>query len=160
MAIYMKLANHQQGNSSAQYYQGWSTLSSLHFALHQPYQRASGRKLNRLGTIPQFSAATISKTVDGISNQLFELACSGKALPEVTIEISTLDASNKPYCKYILYDVVVSHLDHNATSYGLPQELIELNFTKIETHYIGRDQRNQPTAPNITGYDLMQAKAL
>lgn len=159
MAIFM-LADDISGNVTAQGYENWIQINSLHFKVESKTSMPVGKVMDRMRGAPVFSELMLSKRMDDSTNRLFQHACTKKAIEKVEIHICSTDSSLTPNAKYILRNVLVTGFDHAVNGAHVPSEIVSLHFTKIETTYIGRDSSNQTKAPQISGYDLETAEAM
>lgn len=87
----------------------------------------------------KFSELTIEKLIDKASPKLFEAACKGTHIPEVTIDY--LKASGNSPVKYLeikLKEVIISGVSHNADpkgEYPVPVEQVSMTYGAIEQTY-------------------------
>ncbi len=159
MPIYIK-ADGLSGSVSAKSYENWIEVYSLHFDISSQTTMPVGQVNDRARGAPKFSELTISKKMDESSNGFFQHVVSEKVIPKVEIHVISSYSQLKPTVKYILQNVLVSHNENVAFGDDIPAEEIKLHFTKIETTYIGRDEKNRPKSPKIVGYNLETAEPM
>lgn len=111
------------GESTAQDHNGWLMATGLQA------QAPQGRSTP--GSIQ------IVRNVDKASPKLMQISSTGKHIPEVVIEAMRTDSTSKqPYLIIKMTDVVISSYDQIPASGGsLPQERIQLNYSKVEWIY-------------------------
>jgi type VI secretion system secreted protein Hcp len=121
-------------------YKDWVAVTKVHFDVTQPpsvtQQTAGGRSAEAV----QFSEITIEKLTDKASAKLFEAACKGTHLKEVTIDY-TRAGGDKPvkYLEIKLKEVMISGMTHVAdpkAEHQFPTEQIRMTFGAIEKTYV------------------------
>jgi type VI secretion system secreted protein Hcp len=111
----------------------------VEFKVRQPpsitQQTAGGRSAEAV----EFSEFVIQKLTDKASPKLFEAACKGTHIPEVTIDYTRAggDAPVK-YLEIKLKEVLISGMEHVGDPKGVhqfPMEEIKMTFGAIEKTY-------------------------
>ena len=77
---------------------------------------------------------TITKLVDAATPKLFEAACRGTHLPEVTIDLVHQGSPPFRYMEIKLKGVLISGVPHNANTRGdtkVPMETLHLTYAGI-----------------------------
>lgn len=156
MSIYMRVQG-IEGNVTAKGHEKWIELNSLDFAASRNIQTRTGKTSDREATLPTVGEVVVSLDMNKASPNLFSEACVGKA-KTVKIDVCQTGTENaKPYLEYTLNNVLFSSYEvriNNNDSHGAPEEVLTLNFDKIEMKYIPFDEKNNPQSPIPTGYDL------
>lgn len=157
--IFMKVDN-ITGNITAGGYDGCILLDNIKFNINRSVRTRVGYTAERDTAAPQFSDLLISKQLDKSSCNLFQLTCAATVIPQVEIHVCTTDETLQPYVKYLLTNVMIS--DYNQMTYAgsLPLEQAKLNFTQIQTTYLGQANANNTVIPTTVGYDITTAKLL
>ena len=117
----------------------WVAATKVTFIVSQPASFTRQSAGGGTAEAVEFSALTIEKAVDKASPKLFEAACKGTHIPEVTIDYQK--ASGDSPIKYLeikLKEVVISGITHNADpkgDYQFPLEQVSMTFGAIEKTY-------------------------
>jgi type VI secretion system secreted protein Hcp len=137
---------------------GWIEVLSFSWGMTQSGS-AGGGGGGGAGKV-SFHDFHFAKKVDKSSPQLMLACASGKHLPSVIFEISTLDAEGQKvqYMKYEFTDALITSYQISGNSGGgdLPMEEISMNFAKVSFEYLGED----PTPRNIFAWDIKNNKGL
>lgn len=152
MALYLYIKT-VQGGVTEKGREGWITLNSVRFGVRRSTSAIIGRSNDREAAVPLFHIVEISKQFDKATNSLFHAVCLGQVFPTAEIH---LYHQNDPIEKIKLYDVMIVSHQSVMMSQGLPMEVFNLHFTKIERTYIARDEKNLLQSPNSVGYDLQK----
>jgi type VI secretion system secreted protein Hcp len=145
------------GDSTEKGYEGWITLSSVHFGSSRSVDVAVGSAKSREAKSPTISAVTVTKALDASSAGLFRASVS---LSEgVNVRIAFTKTGGETYLKYDLSNVLIASY-HIATDGDRPIETVNVSCAKFEMTVTTTDANNNPIAPMTTGYDLAQNAAL
>lgn len=110
------------GESTDASHRGWIEVSSFNGAqLLQGTADAAAR-----ARLQQTHSFTLAKSHDKATPKLYEAACKGTHIPEVTIEVWKAGGS-QGYLKYKLTDVLISSVQASQST-----ESLTINFAKIE----------------------------
>ncbi|MBI5447326.1 MAG: type VI secretion system tube protein Hcp [Gammaproteobacteria bacterium] len=137
MTIYLHVPN-QKGNVTAKGYEGWIEATGLTFSAEREALASPDNTSNRIFSHIQAHEIHLFKDADRTSPFFFSEACTGKAIPEVTIDVVT--ATNMPLIQYKLENVLVSEYDFFAISDDQPIEALAFNFTHLEIRYFSNEQ--------------------
>lgn len=151
MPLYLKVPS-IEGNVSTSNYKGWIELNSLDLNMKHSIQSRMGQADSRVAGMPRFSEAEISKNADNASNNLFQNACTATVMPEV--EIHSCDSQTQTTTKYVFSGVIVSSASHSVPKNDKGQELLTLNYRKVQITYIGKDASGNQKSPHTVGYNL------
>lgn len=128
-----------KGECTEKDHKDWVAATKVEFKVRQPpsitQQTAGGRSAEAV----EFSEFVIQKLTDKASPKLFEAACKGTHIPEVTIDYTRAggDAPVK-YLEIKLKEVLISGLEHVGDPKGahqFPVEEIKMTFGAIEKTY-------------------------
>jgi len=153
-------ADNISGNLTASGYDGWIQLDSMKFTINRTVRTRIGYTNERDTAVPQFSDILISKQLDNASCNLFQLTCEATVIPQVEIHVCTTDETLQPYVKYLLTNVMISDYQQVSHAGLLPLEQVQLNFTQIQTTYVGQANNNNSVTPTTVGYDITSARML
>ena len=146
-----------EGSATAQGYQGWSNLHSMHVNISRHVDTQPGKTNDRVKGHPVFSGLTVIKPTDESTNRLLQYICSGEVISQVEIHACTTNAGFEPYEKYLLENVFIAGFDKALVQHGEPAEQLHLDFTSIRHTYLPRDTTHMQSAPSTGGYDLTKA---
>lgn len=128
-----------KGECTEKDHKDWVAATKVEFHVTQPpsttQQTAGGRSAEAV----EFSEFIIQKLVDKASPKLFEAACKGTHIPEVTVDYSRAggDAPVK-YLEIKLKEVLISGISHIGDPKGtnqFPSEEVRMTFGAIEKTY-------------------------
>jgi type VI secretion system Hcp family effector len=148
------------GSATAQGYQGWSNLHSMHINISRHVNTQPGKTNDRLKGHPIFSGLTVVKPSDESTNRLLQLICSGKIISQVEIHACTTNAGFEPYEKFLLENVFIADFAKSVMEHGVPAEELKLDFSSIHYTYLPRDASHAQISSSTSGYDLTKAKVL
>jgi len=157
MAIYVKVDG-IDGTATHEKHKKWLYVDSVQWGVGRGISVQTGRAFNRESSEPSVSEVTITKTTDGSSPKLFQLATGMDPVgKKVVIDLVTSGSPGETFLTYTLTNSLVS--SYSASSGGeAPSESISFNFTKIEVKYIPQDEKMEGAAPIIASYDLATTK--
>lgn len=132
--ILLKFEKEIKGDSKVEGHDGWITVDSFQLGVGRAITTSGGGK-DRDTSNPSFSEATLTKSTDIASSDLFFQSICGKSLGTATIEfIQTGGDKLQKFLVYELTDAIVS--SYSVSSGGeRPNESVSLNFTKISMKY-------------------------
>ncbi len=148
------------GSVTAQGYEGWSLLHSLHMNISRPVNTQPGKANDRMKSLPVFSGFTVVKPGDESTNSILQAICSGKIIAKVEVHACTTGANLEPYEKFELENVFISSMDKTVAQQGEPVEQLKLDFTSIRHIYLPRDTTHTQTSATSVGYDLTKGTVL
>jgi len=159
MAVFLKI-NGVQGDVTAQGHEGAIAISSFQHQYEQKVSMPVGRPHDRVRSQPEFSQVILTKNMDRSTNALLNYAYSGKVIPQVECHVAMTGDKLSSVAKYVFKNAIISRYDTVVGSHGTPVETIALHFTKMETTYLGRNEQNQISTPQVTGYNLETAEVM
>ena len=135
--ILLKFETVIKGDSTVEKHEDWINIDSFQLGVGRSISASGGGK-SRDTSNPSFSEATLAKSTDLASSDLFFQAICGKSLGKAEIhfvQTAGVDtAGAQVYLKYELQDAIVS--SYSLSSGGeRPSESFSLNFTKITKQY-------------------------
>ncbi|CAM3221575.1 Type VI secretion system effector, Hcp1 family [Pseudomonas floridensis] len=77
---------------------------------------------------------TFTKYLDSVSCKLMEASCAGQYLKEVKRVLCRAGTDKLKYYEVVLEEVIIADYTQSA-SYGVPMEIIQLNYGRIKTTY-------------------------
>lgn len=152
--ILLKFEKEIKGNSQREGYKDWIECATFGVTCNRHFFITNSE---RNPTPANISDIIISKGCDISSPYLFSKSLAGESLGKAEIhfiqEVGEKSTS-QTYMKYICADAVISSYSTSASG-GRPVETIQINFTKIDHHYV--EFTGSEKKPEIhKGYDLLQ----
>ena len=122
-----------QGPATQKGYEKWIEGASMKFDVARSV--ASGSTKTATGSA-QFSALSLTKSVDVSSPELFLLAANGQVMSEAVVELT--NPTGDVYLRVVLHDVVVSSysVSASASEEQASSETIQLTYSRITMEYI------------------------
>jgi type VI secretion system secreted protein Hcp len=128
-----------KGESTDKDHKDWVTILSYNHGVTQPpsvTQKSAGGRSAEEVDHTEFS---ITKLVDAATPKLYEAACKGTHIPEVTVELWRA-GGDKPvkYMEFKLKEVLISGVLHDGNPTGpaqFPTEIIRMTYGAIEWTY-------------------------
>ena len=139
-----------KGESTDKDHKDWVVITSYRQSVTQPSvtERTAGGQSAGKATFSEF---TITKLLDSATPKLFEAACNGTHIKEVTIEL--VRANGGPaYLQIKLTDVMIAGFLDNAETSGaaqFPTETINMTYGAIEITYT-KQKPDGTAAGNVT----------
>jgi type VI secretion system secreted protein Hcp len=134
--ILLKFETEIKGDSTVEGHDNWITCDSFQLGVGRSISASGGGK-SRDTSNPSFSEATIAKSTDIASADLFFQAICGKSLGKAEVhffQTAGTDSKGQVYLMYELEEAIVS--SYSISSGGeRPSESFSLNFTKITKQY-------------------------
>lgn len=127
-----------KGESTDKAHKDWVMLTSFQHQVTQPASVTQKTAGGRSAEAVQFSEYVLTKLVDAATPKLYEAACNGTHIPEVTIELWRSGGDPLKYYEVKLKDVLISGIVHNGDPKGehqFPTEVVSLTFGAIEQTY-------------------------
>ena len=158
MPIYMNY-NNIPGDTTAQKHEKWIELSSFQWGVGRGISSPTGGSADRESSAPSVSEITVSHTTDMSSNKLLNEALQGEGQKVVIDFCKTEKGQLEVYMQYTLTDCMISGFSLSSGG-DRPQESLSLNFTKIESKFIGMDETGKLGSPDTVTYDIGKAKVV
>lgn len=128
-----------KGEVTEDKHKDWVAVTKIEFKVTQPPSATQQTAGGRTQEAVEFSEMVIDKLLDKATPKLYEAACKGTHLPEVTIDY--VRASGDSPIKYMeikLKEVLISGVIHSADPKGtnqFPTETIKMTYGAIEWTY-------------------------
>jgi type VI secretion system secreted protein Hcp len=151
-----------KGDCTEKDHKDWTMAESYH---HGVTQRASVTQMTAGGPTSQgvsHSEYSIVKMLDSASPKLFEAACKGTVLKDVTIELVRAGDTPVKYMVTKLKNVLVSGVHHNGDPKGdaqFPTETINLTYSGIEITYTKQGLDGKASGNVAAKWDVAQGAA-
>lgn len=157
MAIYVKIDG-VEGTATHEEHKKWMQVESLSWGVSRSISNPTGATQNREASEPMVSEVTFVKGTDGSSPKLMQMACGEDTAGRTTkIDYVTTGSPGETILTYTLKNTMVS--SYQSSSAGeVPEEVVTLNFTKIEMKYKPRSEEHKTTNTMIASYDLTTTK--
>src|SRR5580704_1259493 len=156
--IYMQIDG-LKGESTDSEHKDWIELLSFNHSITQPTSATANSAGGATQGRCQHSDYSITKYVDLASPKLYELACSGKHIKSVNIEM--LRSSGDKRVKYMVVameQVVISHVAP-AGGGDFPSEAVSFNYGTIKWTYTQQKRTDGSKGGNTTGgWSLVENK--
>lgn len=128
-----------KGEVTEKDHKDWVAATKVEYQVKQPpsttQQTAGGRSAEAV----EFSEFVIEKLVDKATPKLFEAACKGTHIPEVTIDYTRAGGDSPvKYLEIKLKEVLISGISHIGDPKGVnqfPSEAVKMTFGAIEKTY-------------------------
>jgi len=158
MALYMKYAD-IEGSATSSAHDKWIPLSSCQWGGGRGITTHVGAAKNREASHAQISEMVVTKTKDNASRPLYQRSLTKPVGESVTVHIATTSQGNaNVICEIIMSNVLISGFS-NSTGGEAPTESISLNFTKIESKFVGQaGAASTASDPYTVIFDLATAE--
>jgi type VI secretion system secreted protein Hcp len=127
-----------KGDSTAKDHKDWVVVTKYEHDLAQPASTTQKGVGGRSAEAVQFSEFKIWKFVDAATPKLFEAACKGTHIPEVTLDVMRAGGDPVKYLEIKLKEVLVSSIVHLGDPKGenqFPTEVVGMTFGQIAYTY-------------------------
>jgi type VI secretion system secreted protein Hcp len=156
--ILLNLAGKIKGDCKVDGHDGWITCDSFQIGVGRAISISGGGQ-DRETSKPSISEATVTKSTDIASTELFVQACAGKELGKAEVHfIQVADEKMQTYLIYELEGAIVSSYSQSSGG-DRPMESISLNFTKITQTYNAFSGK-EVSAGSPKGWDLIASKRI
>ncbi len=127
-----------KGESTDKDHKDWVMVTKFGHGVHQPASVTQKTAGGRAAEEVQHSEFQITKLLDAATPKLYEAACKGTHIPEVTIELWRAGGSPLKYYAVKLKEVMISSVTENGDPTGgpgFPTETIGMVYGAIEWTY-------------------------
>jgi type VI secretion system secreted protein Hcp len=148
-----------KGESTDSEHKDWIEIHSFNHSISQPASATANSAGGGTTSRCQHQDYSISKYVDLASPKLYELACSGKHIKDVTIEM--MRASGDKRVKYMVVKMEQVVISHVAPSGGadFPSESVSFNYGTIKWTYTQQKRADGSQGGNAAGgWSLVENK--
>jgi type VI secretion system secreted protein Hcp len=157
MPIYLKMDG-VKGDVTHQGHEGWTDITSMSWQIGRQMKTNIGSTENREGSQPSMGEIILTKVTDGSSPVLSNEAATGRKAKTVQIHLVTTGSPGDTYLEYELTNCLIANYSMNSNG-DRPNEVITLNFTKIQTKYIPSKSDNSASGPVVSSFDATTAIA-
>jgi len=152
-----------KGEVTEKDHKDWAAATKVSYKVTQPASTTQQTAGGRSAEAVEFSEFSIQKLVDKATPKLFEAACKGTHIPEVTIDYSRAggDAPVK-YLEIKLKEVLISGIEHVGDPKGVnqfPSEEIRMTFGAIEKTYVQQKPDGKAGGNVAAKWNLSQGAA-
>jgi len=136
---YANFGDNIKGESTDKDHKDWVSITGYDHAITQPPSVTQKSAGGRTAEEVDHSEFTVSKLVDAATPKLYEAACKGTHIPEVTVELWRA-GGDKPvkYMEFKLKEVLISGVLHNGDPNGaaqFPTETVKMTYGSIGWTY-------------------------
>jgi type VI secretion system secreted protein Hcp len=127
-----------KGESTDKDHKDWVMITSFDHEVTQPPSVTQKTAGGRTAEAVQHSEFKIGKLVDAATPKLYEAACKGTHIPEVTIECWRAGGDPVKYYEIKLKEVLISGVIANGDpkgSNGFPSETVKMTYGAIQWTY-------------------------
>jgi type VI secretion system secreted protein Hcp len=150
------------GESTDDKHKDWIEILSYSHGITQPSSATASSAGG--GTTERVNHADFSlvKHLDKASPKLYELCCTGKHIPTVTVELCRAGGDKLKYMEVKMEQVIISAVSPGGASGSgdsLPSEHVSFNYGKIKWTYTQQKRTDGSGGGNVTGgWDLTANK--
>ncbi len=149
-----------KGDVSAKGFENLIQVSSADFGIARNFNTQIGGTTSREATTPNVKHITLTMRPSSVTPHFFIKSATGKADGEAKVHFVKSGDQFNPFLTLTLSDVIVTGYDlSQAKSENIPEETIQLNFTKIESKFTPYDAEDKPGSPIPAAYDLTTGTA-
>ena len=138
----------------------WIEIASYSHRIHQPASATASSAGGATAERVEHGTINFTPLLDKSTPKLFEFCCTGKHIPEVTIELSRAGGDKFKYLEIKLSAVLVSTITTDASShaeFNFPTETVSLSYGKIVETYFQQKRTDGSGGGQVTaGWDLMK----
>jgi type VI secretion system secreted protein Hcp len=127
-----------KGESTDKDHKDWVMITEFDQEVTQPASVTQKSAGGRTAEAVQFSEFKIVKLLDAATPKLYEAACKGTHIPEVTIECWRAGGDPLKYFEVKLKEVLISGVVSNGNpkgDQGFPTEIVKMTFGAIQWTY-------------------------
>jgi type VI secretion system secreted protein Hcp len=127
-----------KGESTDKDHKDWVMITQFDHEVTQPPSVTQKTAGGRTAEAVQHSEFKIVKLVDAATPKLYEAACKGTHIPEVTIECWRAGGDPLKYFEIKLKEVLISGVIANGNptgNHGFPSETVKMTYGAIEWTY-------------------------
>ncbi len=127
-----------KGESTDKDHKDWVSILSYNHGVTQPASVTQKSAGGRSAEAVNHSEFQITKLVDAATPKLYEAACKGTHIPEVTLECWRAGGDPVKYLEVKLKEVLISGVTANGTpagDHGFPTENVSMVYGAIEWTY-------------------------
>jgi type VI secretion system secreted protein Hcp len=150
------------GESTDDKHKDWIEILSYSHGLSQPSSATSSSVGGATTERVNHQDFSVVKLLDKSSPKLYELCCTGKHIPKVSIEMCRAGGDKLKYMEVVMEQVIISAVNPTGASQGndaFPSEAVSFNYGKIKWTYTQQKRADGSGGGNVTGgWDLTANK--
>lgn len=150
------------GESTDDKHKDWIEILSYSHALTQPSSATASSVGGGTTERVNHDDFAIVKLLDKASPKLYELCCTGKHIPKVSLELCRAGGDKLKYMEVVMEQVIISAVRPSGAAQGndaFPSESVSFNYGKIKWTYTQQKRTDGSGGGNVTGgWDLTANK--
>jgi len=151
-----------KGDSTDKDHKDWAAITGFRHSVTQPPSVLQNTSGGRTAEAVEFSEFEVDKMHDGATPKLYEAACKGTHIPEVTIDLVKAGGSPVKYTEIKLKNVLISGIIHNGDPNGtnqFPTETVKMTFGAIEWTFTKQKETGEAAGNVATKWNVTQGAA-
>ncbi len=151
-----------KGECTDKDHKDWVMITKYEHKVIQPASTNQKTAGGRSAEAVEFSEFDVYKLMDAASPKLYEAACKGTHIPEVSIELWRAGGDPVKYMEIKLKEVLISGVIHSADPTGddqFPIEIVKMTFGAIEFTYTKQDAKGKASGNVATKWNVAQGAA-
>lgn len=154
-----------KGDSKDDSHPDWIEILSFRHDVRQSTGGAASAQGSHAGGRADHRDFEITKKLDAASPALFMHCCTGRHIPEITVEMCRALGDKTVFMKYVMKDVIVANVTPSGSTDGadlIPMEHISFRYGEIHLEYTPTDPTNggQTGAAIQAAWSTLTNKAL
>ena len=152
------------GESGDAKHRDWIEVLSYGHTVHQAISKTASSAGGASGERVDFGEFTITKAFDRASPKLFDFACCGKHIKEITLEVCRAGGEKQKYIEIKMEQVLISNYTHSGENSGsaeFPTDTVVFAPGIFRVTYIQQKRTDGQGGGQVAaGWDLTQNKAV
>ena len=150
------------GESTDDKHKDWIEILSYSHGLTQPSSATASSVGGGTTERVNHDDLSVTKLLDKSSPKLYELCCTGKHIPKVSLELCRAGGDKLKYMEVVMEQVIISAAIPAGAAQGdnaFPSESVSFNYGKIKWTYTQQKRTDGSGGGNVTGgWDLTANK--
>jgi type VI secretion system secreted protein Hcp len=152
-----------QGESTDSKHKDWIEVESYSYSVTQPISMTASSSGGAAAERVQFGTIYFTKLADKATPKLFEFACGGKHIKEITIEVCRAGGDKQKYLEIKMEHVLIHTLTHNGDNAGadaqFPTETVTFAPGRFRVTYFQQKREDGQGGGQVAaGWSLMENK--
>jgi type VI secretion system secreted protein Hcp len=142
------------GESTDDKHKDWIEILAFNFGMTQPVSATASSAGGASAERVNLQDVSLVKHLDKSSPKLYELCCSGKHIPCVTLELCRAGGDKLKYLEVKIEQVIISSVKPGGRSQsldGFPTETLSFNFGKAKWTYTQQKRADGSGGGNVAG---------
>jgi type VI secretion system secreted protein Hcp len=160
---FVNFGSNIKGECTDKDHKDWVMIQSYYHEIAQPPSVTQKTAGGRSAEAVTHSEYCVVKLLDAASPKLFEAACKGTHIPEVTIELVRAGGDSPvTYMSTKLKEVLISGVTHNGDPTGnaqFPTETVKMTYGAIELTYTKQGADGKAAGNIATKWNVAQGAA-